>query len=106
MFRAITLVLLALVGLAVLVAGTFYARDGAIEATVQDKSCSLFGPGAVTVKTKFLGIDHTVQGVAPEACATVQPGNYVEYHVRSQRTKLYDADGGRCLFDSERGLGC
>lgn len=94
-----------LVGLVLALAGFLYASDYAVEATVQDKRCSLAG-SEIDVRTKAFGIDHTVRDVPLGSCHLVQPGNFATYHVRSGRTTLYASEGGDCLYDSARGVAC
>lgn len=95
--------------LAVLVAGVLvtgivlYAVDYRIDATVQETRCDLL---QVTVKTKQFGIEHTVRDVPADQCGVLEPGDFVQYRIRSQRTTLYDEEGGRCLYDSETGPYC
>lgn len=98
-----------LVVLAVLVAGllvtgvVLYAVDYRIDATVQETRCDLL---EVKVKTKQFGIEHTVRDVPVDQCGVLEPGDFVQYRIRSQRTTLYDEEGGRCLYDSETGPYC
>ena len=99
---AIVAVLLAL-GALVVAGAMMYAADYGLEATVQETRCLMSG-SEVDVKTKVFGIDHTVTGISPQACRLLQPGNFVEYHMRSQRTVLYQVEGGPCLWDTSKGL--
>lgn len=107
----VTKIVLGLVALVVLLGGVgaiAYAADAPVEATIIEKDCPgalRGGPGEVTVKTKLFGIEHSLD-VPRDQCLAVQEGNFARYHVRSQRTELYDKEGGRCIFDSEKGIGC
>lgn len=99
------------IGLAILLvvlAGGFgvyaYATDYPVEATVKNKDCDLATP-VVTVQTKSFGITHSVE-VGANQCNLIHPGNYVIYHLRTQRTIVYDREGGRCLYDSSAAAAC
>lgn len=104
--------LVSLVGVLGAAAGILYASDYGIEATVVDKACGggVFTSGAnsvVTVKTRMFGIEHTVKGMDDALCSGLragQDGNFVIYHVQSERTILYEREGGACLYDSRTGL--
>lgn len=109
------LVLLVLVGalaVAAIVAGGAFVSDAKVQATVVDKQCPTPTPfgsatGQVTVRTKLFGIRYTVTDIASAQCALVQSNNFVEYHLRSQRTSLWQREGGSCIWDSVHGLnGC
>ncbi|MEA3191404.1 MAG: hypothetical protein QOD77_1986 [Thermoplasmata archaeon] len=102
--RLLLKVAVALVVLAIVAVATAYAIDMKVQASVVDKSCNPLGESTVTVRAKVLGVTHTAP-VDTEVCATLQPDNFVEYRLRSGRTSLYEAEGGRCLFDTEHGLG-
>lgn len=86
-------------------AGFAYATDYGLEATVTEKDCVADPEPTVRVKTRVGGIGHTVE-VPSEQCATIQPGNFVVYHLRSSRTIIYEAEGGPCIYDTETGPGC
>lgn len=115
----IAMIVLGIVGLAIVlaaVAGGLYLNDYAIEATVIDKDCGssggVFGGGAtskVTVRTKAFGIEHTLKDFDNSKCQILragEDGNFAVYHVRSERTILYEREGGSCIYDSAKGLGC
>lgn len=85
------------------VGGYLYATDYKLEATVQDTDC---GRGDVDVKTKLFGLEHTVPDVPAQQCNLLAPGNFVEYRLRSERTTLYQSEGGACIYDSETGPAC
>lgn len=114
-------------GLVVVVAvvGTIaYAMDAPIEATVAETKCAggsrnpFFPPlaasvepaptqqkdSSVDVKTRLLGITHTV-ALDRTTCLALRPDNFVVYHMRSGHTILYE-DGSKsdCLYDSETGV--
>ena len=80
-----------------------YFDDYRVEATVQETRCA---EGEVDVKTKLFGIEHTVADVPLQQCGMLERGNFVEYRVRSERTTLYDVEGGQCIYDSLTGPFC
>lgn len=94
---------------AVLVVGTvgvgvyLYFDDYKVEANVQETRCA---QGEIDIKTKLLGIEHTVVDVPLQQCSLLEKGNFVEYRVRSQRTTLWDVEGGKCIYDSLTGPFC
>lgn len=95
---------LILIVLAVL--GGYYATDGAVGATVTDKDCTAgFGStSVVTVTTAFPvpGVTTSLKDFDNAQCSVVQVDRtYAEYHLRSERTILYESEGGACLYDSE-----
>lgn len=110
----ISIISLAVMGLIVVVAaigGIMYMTDTAVEATIVDKDC---GGGAitggansqVTVKTKFPipGIETTLKDFDDRTCSIVragEDGNYVKFHVKSERTIMYEREGGACVYDSD-----
>lgn len=93
--------LVLLVVVLVVATGFFlYATDYAVEAHVVDKTCQ--GGPSVTVETRIGGLTETVPVTTTE-CLVIQLGNYVHYHIRSQRTVIYEKDpavGGRCVYDT------
>lgn len=97
-----------LVVLLVVGAGAFgvfaYATDYGVEATVSKKECSSVPP-KVTVTTKALSIVHTVD-VTDQQCFVIKQGNFVKYHIRSERTIVYEKEGGRCVYDSVSTTSC
>lgn len=119
-FGIITWVILGVSGIIVLAGagvGIAYAADAPIEATVVDKQCGggggdggggltpFQGGDTVSVQTKLFNIDHTVE-VSREVCLAVNKGNFVEYYVRSERTVLFETEGGKCLYDSAGDASC
>lgn len=100
------------VGLGIAI-GSFFVADRAVEAVITDKDCGI-GPGSsstITVQTKFPipGIDHTITDFDNLQCSGLrdgEDGNFVEYHVQSGRTILYESEGGECIWDSETGFVC
>lgn len=94
----------AIVVLAVVAVAYAYATDMEVEASVVDKECNPLGASTVTVRANLLGVTHTAP-VDTQVCALLQAENFVEYRLRSGRTSLYESEGGRCLYDSEQGLG-
>lgn len=102
--------LLAAIGLLVLVlvvvGAVLYASDYAVEANVKDKQCrSALGGNFVVIQTKALAIDYTVTDIPDYQCGLVNAGNYVKYHLRSERTSIYASEGGTCIYDSVGGIG-
>lgn len=100
---SIVLVAGLLVAGAVGTAAYLYTSDYKVEATVQETRCS---QGEIDVKTKLFGIEHTVPDVPLQQCSLLAPGNFVEYRVKSQRTTLWDVEGGQCIYDSATGPFC
>ncbi len=98
--RIIGLVLILVIVLLAAV-GIFYATDQSIDATVTETSCESEDDSSVTVKTKMFSIVHTT-AIDQFACQQLDEGNFVEYHVRSGHTIVYDKEGGDCIWDSER----
>jgi hypothetical protein len=98
---------IAVVVLLLVVGGVAYASDYAVEATVVSKDCSgaLRGNGSVTVQAKLLPIEYTATGLGAPECSAVNTGNFVKYHLRSERVSLYQSEGGRCIYDTEHGVG-
>ena len=81
-----------------------YATDYPVAAEVTEKDCQPAPPEApsVTVKTKLGGLTEKVAVTATE-CFLIKAGHFVEYHIRSERTIIYDKDpsvGGRCVYDT------
>jgi hypothetical protein len=91
-------------------AGYLYATDAILKADVKGTLC--LGPlqpdddNTISVKTRLLGLDHDVTGVPDQECQLVDQGNYVEYHVRSRHTTLYERQGGKCIYDTLTGVLC
>lgn len=81
-------------------AAYLYATDAPVEATVTDKDCFV---SEIAVKTKNFGLDHKVRDVPTQECAVIQVGNFVQYHLRTERTIVYASEGGACLYDSKTG---
>jgi hypothetical protein len=86
-----------------------YATDQGFGAHVTGKSCR--GPLAsdsanrVDLRTTFLSIDRSVYNVPDTPCSLIREGNFVEHHIRSRHTIIYESEGGDCIYDSKRG-GC
>ena len=78
--------------------GTLYAIDFGVEATVVDKQCG-GASSTVTVKEAFTGFEHT-QPIGHTECLVVNEGNFVVYNIRSERTRVWDFQGGELLWDS------
>lgn len=79
-----------------------YATDYPVAAEVTEKDCEAIPNPVVTVKTKLGGLTEKVLITATE-CFVIQRGHFVEYHIRSERTIIYDKDpalGGRCVYDT------
>lgn len=103
-------ILVAAIVLAVLVVAAIgvllYANDFAVEASVKDKQCrSIVGGNFVTVQTKLFAMDYTLTGIPDHQCSLVNSGNYVKYHLRTERTSIYASEGGTCIYDSAGGIG-
>ncbi|MEK6976582.1 MAG: hypothetical protein AABY18_09600 [Candidatus Thermoplasmatota archaeon] len=77
-----------------------YVADYKVDATVEDTRCDVL---EVTVRTKQFGLEHTVRGIPVTQCLLLEPGNFVEYRIRTQRTTLYESEGGDCIYDSKTG---
>ena len=98
--------LVLLIVVLLLTTGVFlYANDYAVEAEVIGKDCQPRAPDppSVTVETKVGGLTETVPVTSTE-CAIIQRGNFVYYHIRSERTIIYERDpaaGGRCVYDTQ-----
>lgn len=101
---------LLVVGGAILFGGAvayLYAKDQGFGAHVTGKSCK--GPLAsdsanrVDLRTTFLSIDRSVYDVPDGPCALIGEGNFVEHHIRSRHTIIYESEGGDCIYDSQRG---
>jgi hypothetical protein len=92
-----------LVVLLVVLAVSAYASDYAVDATVQETKCSL-KPPMVAVDAGLFGTRDVE--VTADQCGILRKDNYVVYHIRSKHTTIYEAKGGRCLYDSETGLYC
>lgn len=95
-------------------AGILYANDFAIEATVIDKECAgaggIFGNGSagsnsVTVQTRLFGIEHTLADIPNDQCLLIQEDNFVRYRVQSERTSIWESEGGSCIWDTANGPG-
>jgi hypothetical protein len=103
-----------------------YAMDAPIEATVTGTRCAggsrnpFFPPllssarsqpapaqqedSSVDVKTRLLGITHTV-ALDRSTCLALRPDNFVVYHIRSGHTILYEDDSkSACVYDSDVGV--
>ncbi|MGB0652869.1 MAG: hypothetical protein ACPGQL_06675 [Thermoplasmatota archaeon] len=98
-------------GIVVSVPVGYYLGDGAVEAVVVDKKCGsnpLGETSKVTVETRFPvpGVQHVVKEFPNDKCNLVNKDNYVEHRLRSGRTTLYQSEGGSCIYDSEKGIGC
>jgi hypothetical protein len=106
----IVTVALCLVGATAGTAGYLYATDYVLKADVQDTLC--LGPlqpddsNVVSVKTRTFGFGHDVKGIPDQQCQLLSSGNYVEYHLRTKHTTLYEREGGKCIYDSLTGVLC
>ncbi|HEX9817079.1 MAG TPA: hypothetical protein VGB18_08870 [Candidatus Thermoplasmatota archaeon] len=79
-----------------------YATDYPVEAQVTGKNCNGTAT-TVTVETRIGGFTETVP-VSRTECFVIQTGNFVHYHIRSERTVIYEKDpafGGRCVYDTD-----
>lgn len=80
-----------------------YATDYAVEAEVTGKNCN-GTTTTVTVETRVGGLTETIP-VSRTECLVIRPGNFVHYHIRSERTIIYEKDpavGGRCVYDTDQ----
>ena len=82
-------------------AGYLYATDYELKADVTGTDCLV---NTVSVHTRTFGIDHDVQGVPQDQCNILEPGDYVEYRIRTKQTTLYRE--GQCIYDSVTGPWC
>lgn len=101
----IKLIISAVVGIFVLllaIGGIAYAADYGVEATVVDKNCVA---NEIVINPKYVGQDVTVPDIPPQQCSVIQKGNYLKYHVRSERTSIWASEGGSCVYDTEHGVG-
>lgn len=98
-WRWVVSALFALLFLVAVAGAALWATDYAIQADVEAKRCDL---SQVTVRARQIGIEHTVEDVPLAQCLLVEPGDFVEYRIRTQRTTLYDATGA-CVYDSATG---
>jgi hypothetical protein len=98
-WRWVVSTLFVLLFLVAVAGAALWATDYKVTADVEDKRCDAL---QVTVRTRQLGIEHTVQDVPLAQCLLLEPGDYVEYRIRTQRTTLYDATGD-CVYDSVTG---
>lgn len=104
LIRTTLIAILVLLVIPAIVAGSLYIGDYGVEATVKETHCHLVPPNVV-VETKAFSI-LTTQEIPDQSCAIIDEGNFVVYHIRSQHTILYEKEGGRCLYDSEKGHLC
>lgn len=79
----------------------FVASDQPIDATVEERDCAAVptGESHVVVKTKSFGFKHTAP-VTFEQCRALPDHAFVQYHVRSGRTLIYEFEGGACIIDT------
>lgn len=89
-----------IVGLALI--GALYAFDVGVGATITDKQCLQAGGSTVDVKSDFFGAGATLE-VPFQQCGAIQKGNYVKFHIRSERSEIYESKGGACIYDTENG---
>lgn len=106
-FGVIGIILYAFGGLLVIgfaAGGIAYAMDAPLEATIIDKECNLGGSEA-TVRTKLFGVQTAVE-VEYDQCLVISDGNFVQYHIRTEHTKIYEREGGACIWDTVKGYPC
>jgi hypothetical protein len=94
----IVAILLLLVILLIVWGIYLYASDYRVKATVTETDCNM-AASTVTVKTKTGGFSDIVQVTRTE-CAVIDVGNFVEYHIRSGRTVIYEKENGPCVYDT------
>lgn len=93
------------------VGGIVYATDTQLEATVTDTECrgtplSTAEQSRITVQTKWWGITHTVEDVPNDTCHKAGEGMFAQHWIRSGRTRVFLSEGGQCLYDSAKTVGC
>ncbi len=87
-----------------LILGGLWAFDIGVGATIEGKRCVA---GEIDIKTQWFGAETTLTDVPAQQCAAIQNGNFVEYHIRSERTSIWASEGGQCIWDTEHGpAGC
>ncbi len=107
-FATLTIVLMVcggLLGVVVIGGGIAYAADVQLSATIQDKDCQPLGPSTVEVETKFLAFKADVE-IEYDQCLILKKGNYVEHHIRTEHTTIYEVEGGACIWDTEKRYPC
>lgn len=77
--------------------GFLYITDYQLDATVTGTDCA---HQSIDVQTKQLNIKHTMTDVPTQQCAALHPGNFVQYHVRTKHTVVFNVEGGKCIYDS------
>lgn len=92
-----------LIFVAAAVIGGLFIFDAPVGGTIaHKKDCA--SEGLVAVETDFFGLKADVDvGIA--RCTSIQVGNYVEYHLRSGETSIYESKGGACIYNTENGPG-
>jgi hypothetical protein len=68
-----------------------------VDATVTQTDCAR---GQVQVTTKLFALEHAVTDIPAQQCLLLNPGNFVEYHLRTEHTRVFEFEGGNCLYDS------
>ncbi len=86
------------------------SAEGDSEPKVPDPAAQLGGANStVTIRTKALSVEHTVTGFDDQKCWVLragEDGNFIVYHLRTERAQFYEREGGVCLYDTEYGPGC
>ncbi|MHB8605796.1 MAG: hypothetical protein ACYDCK_11130 [Thermoplasmatota archaeon] len=100
----------AIIGILVLVAvglGAYlYFTDYAAGATITQKGTS-GNDHYVVATTKLFGYAYryTMSGTSGAAAwSALCVGNFVDFHVESHHILIYDVEGGKLVYDSDRGL--
>jgi hypothetical protein len=95
--RRALLAVLVVVAVVLLVAGTLYASDYGVGATITQHDRD--GSGYFIVATT--GFGYSVKKDLPlEQWAALSVGNFVVYHIASGHTQVYDKEGGRLLYSA------
>lgn len=98
-WRWVVSTLFVLLFLVAVAGAALWASDYAVTADIEQTRCDV---SQVLVRTRQFGLEHTVEDVPITQCLLLEPGDFVEFRIRTQRTTLYDADG-QCVYDSVSG---
>jgi len=90
------LIVAAIAGALAAIALLFYAADYGLEATITSKGND--GGGRFVIATTDIGSIDSKHYLPLVQWTTIQPGNYVVYHVRSGGIEVYSEEGGKQLW--------